>query len=123
MMAEFSQFCDDQANEKEDAITSAKRTINDLAATMEDASGTISSLQAEGAELGQQAAGTDRDLEAATAIRKKEHDDFLVTEKEMSEAVDTLERAIVVLKRGQSFLQRGAGAKTKDLRLLVASLA
>jgi hypothetical protein len=123
MMAEFSQFCDDQANEKEDAITSAKRTINDLAATMEDASGTISSLQAEVAELGQQAAGTDRDLEAATAIRKKEHDDFLVTEKEMSEAVDTLERAIVVLKRGQtSFLQKGGGS-TKDLRLLVASLA
>ena len=54
--------------EDDGAPRSAKRTINDLAATMEDASGTISSLQAEVAELGQQAAGTDRDLEAATAI-------------------------------------------------------
>ena len=48
------------------APRSAKRTINDLAATMEDASGTISSLEAEVAELGTQAAGTDRDLEAAS---------------------------------------------------------
>jgi hypothetical protein len=121
MMAEYSQFCDDQANEKEDAITMAKRTITDLSATIEDSSGTISSLQAEVEELGQQSAGTDRDLSAATAIRKKEHESFVVTEKEMTESIDTLERAIIVLKRGQtSFLQRG---NTKDLQLLVASLA
>jgi hypothetical protein len=121
MMAEYSQYCDDQANEKEDAITAAKRTITDLSATIEDASGTISSLQGEVEELGQQSATTDRDLEAASAIRKKEHESFAVTEKEMLEAVDTLERAIVVLKRGQtSFLQRG---NSQDLRLLVASLA
>lgn len=121
MMAEYSQYCDDQSNAKEDAITAAQRSITDLSATIEDSSGTISSLQAEVEELGQQSAGTDRDLSAASAIRKKEHDDFVVTEKEMLEAVDTLERAIMVLKRGQSFLQgRGNG---QDLRMLVASLA
>merc|ERR1719409_165324 len=76
MMAEYSQYCDDEANEKEDAITAAKRTISDLSATIEDASGTISSLQGEVEELGHQSATTDRDLEAASAIRKKEHDSF-----------------------------------------------
>merc|ERR1719247_3693102 len=32
MMEEYSKWCDSEANEKEDAITSAKRTIGDLKA-------------------------------------------------------------------------------------------
>ena len=47
MMEEYSKWCDSEANEKEDAITSAKRTIGDLEAEMNDASARISELSTE----------------------------------------------------------------------------
>jgi chromosome segregation ATPase len=122
MMAEYVQWCDDEAREKDDAISTAQRTITDLAATIEDASGTIATLQAETEELGQTSATSERDLEAATSIRKKEHADFEATEKEMSEAVDVLERAMIVLKRGQTAFLQGKG-KQPDLGLLVSGLS
>ena len=43
-MEEYTTWCDEEANTKEDAITSSKRTIDDLSATMEDAKGTIITL-------------------------------------------------------------------------------
>jgi peptidoglycan hydrolase CwlO-like protein len=45
-MDEYSSWCDEEANEKEDAITSSKRTIGDLEATIADATATIGSLTA-----------------------------------------------------------------------------
>ena len=36
LMEEYSTWCDEEANTKEDAITSSKRTIGDLKATIED---------------------------------------------------------------------------------------
>merc|ERR550537_49654 len=47
MMEEFTKYCDSESNEKEDAITSAQRTMNDLSATIEDSTGSISELSAE----------------------------------------------------------------------------
>merc|ERR1719506_934349 len=67
MMEEYSKWCDEEANEKEDAITSHKRTIGDLA-----------------------------------------------SESELVNTVDSLERALVVLKRGQSFLQARDQDDMKD---------
>ena len=43
-MDEYTSWCDEEANEKEDAITSSKRTIGDLEATIADAKATIGSL-------------------------------------------------------------------------------
>merc|ERR1719331_2750312 len=78
MMAEYSKWCDSESNEKEDAITSNKRTIGDLEA----------------------------DLKDATGIREDEKAAFTDSETELVDTVDSLERALVVLKRGQtSFLQ------------------
>merc|ERR1719181_1766879 len=51
MMEEFTKYCDSESNEKQDAITSAQRTINDLSATIEDSTGSISSLSTEADEL------------------------------------------------------------------------
>merc|ERR1719473_2517899 len=51
MMEEYTKWCDAESNTKEDAITSAQRTMNDLSASIEDASGSISSLNAETDEL------------------------------------------------------------------------
>merc|ERR1719389_659745 len=66
MMEEFTKWCDEESNSKEDAITSAQRTMNDLSATIEDATGSISSLNAETDELAAKISATDSDLAAAT---------------------------------------------------------
>merc|ERR1719353_269909 len=78
MMEEYSTWCDSESNEKEDAITSHKRTIGDL----------------------------ESELAEATKLRDEEKAAFSASETELVDTVDSLERALVVLKRGQtSFLQ------------------
>ena len=47
MMEEYSKWCDTESNEKEDAITSAKRTIGDLGSEIADATARISELSTE----------------------------------------------------------------------------
>merc|ERR1719453_240045 len=59
-------WCDEEANTKEDAITSSKRTIGDLMATIEELTQKISSEEA--------------DLTSATEIRDKEKADFAASE-------------------------------------------
>merc|ERR1719161_2647628 len=120
LMEEYSKWCDSEANAREDAITSAKRTITDLQATMQDASASVSTLTSETEELAAKIRTGDADLAAATAIRDKERAAFEAREKELVDTIDTLERAVIVLKRGQTFLQKGA---SKDLQLLATSLA
>merc|ERR1719218_268776 len=44
LMEEYTSWCDEEENAKEDAITSSKRTIGDLSATIEDSKGQIPTL-------------------------------------------------------------------------------
>merc|ERR1719389_1206360 len=108
MMEEYSTWCDSEANEKEDAITSAKRTIGELGTEVEELAGKISS--------------TESDLKAAAELRKEEQASFAASEKELVETVDSLGRAVTIMKRqqvGGSFLQqRDQG----DLKKVVQTL-
>merc|ERR1719231_1495855 len=111
MMEEYSTWCDSESNEKEDAITSHKRTIGDLEAEIADATARISELGTEVEELAGKISGAEADLKNATGIREDEKKAFTDSETELVDTVDSLERALVVLKRGQtSFLQ----ARDKD---------
>merc|ERR1719456_235707 len=122
MMEEFTKWCDTESNEKEDAITSAQRTMNDLSASIEDASGSISSLNAETDALAAKISAADADLASATKIRDEERAAFEATEAELEETIDTLGRAIVVLKRGQiGFMQTKGG--NKQLETLADTLS
>merc|ERR1719486_964154 len=67
---------------------------------------------------------SEADLDKATSIRNKEHDDFKASEKELSDTVDSLERAMTVLKKNLGFLQNGKvtdalGASLSGLRKVV----
>merc|ERR1719421_2684388 len=105
MMEEYTKYCDSESNEKEDAITSHKRTIGDLEAEIADASARISELGTEGEDLAGKISGTESELAEATKLRDEEKAAFAASESELVDTVDSLERALVVLKRGQSFLQ------------------
>jgi len=111
LMEEYSMWCDEEANTKEDAITSSKRTIGDLKATIEDSKATIGTLTSTIDELTQKISSEEADLTAATEIRDKEHADFAASEKELVDTVDSLERATSVLKKNLGFMQTGKAAK------------
>merc|ERR1719395_67656 len=96
-MEEYTTWCDEEANTKEDAITSSKRTIGDLSATI--------------GELTQKISSSEADLSSATEIRDKESSDFAASEKELVDTVDSLERATSVLKKNLGFMQTGKAAK------------
>merc|ERR1719421_115466 len=93
---------------KEDAITSAKRTIGDLEAAIQDLTASIAELTSE------------TDLNEATSVRSDERADFEGEEKELVETVDTLDRALVVLKRGQTFMQ--SKSMSADLQKIATGL-
>merc|ERR1719453_777047 len=110
MMEEYTTWCDEEANEKEDAITSSKRTIGDLEATIEDAKATILTLTTSIDELTSKISTSETELAKASEIREKEHGVFVASEKELMETIDSLDRAIVVLKKNLGFMQTGRTA-------------
>jgi len=111
LMDEYTSWCDSEANEKEDAITSSKRTIGDLEATIADATASINSLTSTVGDLTQQISSDESELSAATSLRNKENDDFVASEKELKDTVDTLERSTAVLKKNLGLVQTGSSAK------------
>merc|ERR1719502_1440519 len=98
-MEEYTTWCDEEANTKEDAITSSKRTIGDLEATIEDAKATIIELTSSIDELTSSISSSETDLDKATSLRNKEHEVFKASETELTDTVDSLERALTVLKK------------------------
>merc|ERR1719506_3233029 len=105
MMEEFSQYCDAEANKREDSITSAARTLSDLAAVIEESSASIETLGEEVDELTSKISASESDLKDATKLREEGRAAFEAQEKELTETIDSLSRALIVLKRGQTFLQ------------------
>jgi len=120
-MDEYTAWCDEEANTKEDAITSSKRTIQDLQATIEDSKATVGSLTSEIDQLTGKISTSEADLSKATSIRNSAHDDFVAAEKELVGTVDSLERATSVLKKNLGLLQ--AGKVTKEFSMLATGLS
>jgi len=114
LMEEYTKWCDSEANSKEDAIRSAKRTIGDLQATIEDSSASIDGLTTEVSDLAAKISTNEADLASATKIRESEHAAFTANEKELVDTIDTLSRAQVVLKRGQTSFLQNRGSKALD---------
>jgi len=111
MMQEYTTWCDEEANAKEDSITSNKRTVSDLMATIEDAKASIGSLTSSVGELTQKISADEAELSTATSLRSKENGDFAASEKELKDTVDTLERSTAVLKKNLGLVQTGRTAK------------
>jgi len=126
-MEEYMQYCDDQSTDKVNAIKTAARQIQDLTATIEQSSAIMVEMSDEIATLGTTIAAKEKELAEATSIRKGEHDDFKVTEKELVESVDQLGGAIVQVKKGMSLaqgkgLRMKASLSGKQLKKLVSTI-
>jgi len=97
--ASYKQFCEDTSVEKKRDIKQAGQQIDMLKAD-------IGKGTADAAQLGKEISGLDQDVsvwngdkKAATSVRKIEKTDYDATNKDYSESVDALQRAIAVLKK------------------------
>merc|ERR1719353_2631522 len=74
----------------------------------------ISALTGEIEELASKISYSEADLANATEIRESEKSSFEATEKELVETQDSLERALVMLKRNMGFMQGKSHKKNMD---------
>jgi hypothetical protein len=126
--AEFSEWCEDRSKEVGFEIKTGKAEVADLTATIDQQSALAGSLNAKIEELSASIATDEADLKAATEIRVHEAADFAAEEKELSEVIDTLGRAIAILSRemqgGASMLQlQNAKDVASALNILVQASA
>merc|ERR550539_1340001 len=123
--AEFAEMCEERSKNLQFEIKTGKGEIADLKAVIDEETATAESLTTKVEELTASIATDEADLDAATKIRAKESADFVAEEKELSEVIDSLQRAIGILekemaKHGASMMQiRNAGSLAKTLQLLV----
>jgi len=123
MMEEYLVFCSDETKEKGYAIQTATRTIEDLSAIIEESKATITEKEDEVATLGTTISAKEKELEAATAVRKAANDDFVAAEKELVKSVGECARAAEALAKGLSLMQvRGKLRVPKKVKREIAAL-
>jgi len=96
---EFSEWCEEGARNLQFEIKTGKASVEELTATIDQATSDISVKEGEIEGLVQTISTDEADLKAATEIRAKENKDFVAEETDLVESVDILGRAITVLER------------------------
>lgn len=125
LYAEFAEMCEERSKELQFEIKTGKADVADLKAAIDEETALAASLTTKVEELTASIATDDSDLDAATKIRAKESADFMAEEKELTEVIDSLQRAIGILekemaKHGASMMQiKNAGSLAKTLQVLV----
>jgi chromosome segregation ATPase len=104
---EFAAYCEDRSKDLNFDIKTGKSDVAELQASIGLEEALASKLSAKIQELGDSIGTDTADLEAATAIRKREGSDFAAEEKEQAEVISTLQRAIAVLEKE---MQRGGAS-------------
>jgi len=125
LYSEFAEMCEERSKSLGFEIKTQKAEVAELKATIDEETALAGSLDTKVGELTESIATDEADLKAATEIRSKENEDFLAEEKELTEVIDALQRAIGILERemakhGASMMQlKNADSLEKTLRLLV----
>jgi len=96
---EFAEWCEERSRSVGWEIKDGKKSVASETATIESATAEIASLQTKIEELADSITTDEADLAAATKIRHTEAADFAATEKDLLDAIDTLERAVLILEK------------------------
>jgi len=96
---EFAEWCEDRSRELGFEIKTASAQVEELKATILDSTSKAEALTEKIEDLGGSIAQNEADLKAATEIRTKEKADFQAEEKELTETISALERAIGILEK------------------------
>eukprot|EP00446_Apocalathium_sp_SHHI-4_P029744 CAMPEP_0177237178 /NCGR_PEP_ID=MMETSP0367-20130122/45848_1 /TAXON_ID=447022 ORGANISM="Scrippsiella hangoei-like, Strain SHHI-4" /NCGR_SAMPLE_ID=MMETSP0367 /ASSEMBLY_ACC=CAM_ASM_000362 /LENGTH=679 /DNA_ID=CAMNT_0018688135 /DNA_START=56 /DNA_END=2095 /DNA_ORIENTATION=+ len=121
---EYSEWCEERSKALSHEIKTGKAEVAGLEATIDQEVSTIGSMAAKIEKLAGEISVDEADLKAATDIRGKESEVFMASEKELTEIIDTLQRAVGILERemqgGASMLQlKGAQNMVQALEVLV----
>mmetsp|Transcript_87559 Transcript_87559/g.231732 ORF Transcript_87559/g.231732 Transcript_87559/m.231732 type:complete len:712 (-) Transcript_87559:136-2271(-) len=95
----YVEWCDDAASEKRHEIKSSTSKKQKLESSIDKLSADITICDSKINQLAESAASASKDLDAATAIRKKEAAEFESNEAELMDTVDTLKRAVSIVTK------------------------
>merc|ERR1719322_2149874 len=118
-------MCEERSANLQFEIKTGNGEVAELKAAIDEETAIAASLDTRVEELTASIATDEADLKAATKIRAKENADFMAEEKELTEVIDSLQRAIGILekemaKHGASMMQiKNAGSLAKTLQVLV----
>jgi len=96
---EFVEWCDDTTRNGDFAIKTASDEKAKLEARIAELASNAQVADSRIADHAASIAASEAELKNATAIREKESADFSASEAELTEAIDTLERATTILER------------------------
>jgi len=121
---EFSEWCEERSKTLSNEIKTGKAEVDELKAAIAKEVSTIGALETKVEKLSGELSVDEADLKAAGEIRASEHDAFLAEEKELSETIDVVRRAVGILERemkgGASMLQlKSATSMAQALSVLV----
>merc|ERR1719235_116721 len=114
---EFTDWCKDTAKETQFELKTERSAKERFAAAEEDATSTVTELTTKIEELTSAISEKEATLKKATALRKKEHADFLDADKELGETISMLRRALAILQKEMgkgALLQTAAMTKVAD---------
>merc|ERR1719160_958143 len=115
--AAYKQFCEDTSAEKKSNIEDAEGQIETLQADIQKAESDAAMLAEEIADLDKEIGTAQHNKAEAIRIREEEKGDFGKKHKDLSETIDALDRALVVLKK-QDFDRSQAEALIQEVSVL-----
>jgi len=95
----FVEWCQDNAKDLQHELTNSAGRKEDLKATVEKANSDIEVDESTIDDLSKEIAEAESDLEQASQVRKSQHSDWTERDAELAETIDTLERALSIMKR------------------------
>jgi len=120
----FAKYCDDDATAKDYAIKDSLERIEQVQAVVGQSTAKISSLESTIEDLSGNIAQQQQDMQDGGALREKEHQQFLVSEKTMLAMTGDLSAALKALRQGGVAALTQLTAEKKDnLNKVVASLS
>jgi chromosome segregation ATPase len=96
---EYFEWCDDVSANTKYEIKTATALKGKLEAKIGEESSNIDEATSKIEDTASAIAENEKELKAATEIRDKEHAEFAVAQKELEDAIDSLDRAINILSR------------------------
>jgi predicted nucleic acid-binding Zn-ribbon protein len=120
---EYFSWCDDAAANLHNEIKTGSKNQEGLTATISKASADIEASSAKIEDLSGAISADEKELNEATAVREKEVATFKASEAELTDAIDSLDRAIGILQKEMSKNPAAlAQIDTKNLNSMVAAL-
>merc|ERR1719223_1098437 len=96
---EYVGWCDSTSSNVAFTEKNGQAQKEELAAKIDELSGDIEVAKSKIEKLADDIASAQAELKEATVVRKKEHEDFAASEKELAETVDALGRAMDILEK------------------------